>query len=120
MARLYGFNREDARALRNVAKSVRQQSNKDQSLKYPQPHGLLRKKGTVRFTLDSALATSDETKAATITKQIGPGFEGATAITVYNHLTDTAGVYEFSGPSGGAGLAVWDKGTDYYIIQMQC
>ena len=75
----------------------------------------------VRFTLDAALATSDASKAATITNQYGPGTDADdTAITVHNLLTQTAATYVFSGASGAAGLAMWDSAQNYRIIQMEC
>lgn len=78
------------------------------------------KKPLVRFTLDSALATSDASKAATITDQYGQGVDGATSITVHNLLTSTASTYVFEGASGAAGLAFWDSGTNYRVLNMQC
>jgi len=119
---LYGFNRADARTLRGVAQSVRQTSNKNQSINYPTPNGILDKKSLVRFTLDSTLATSDESKSATIVTQYGDGFTAdiTVTITVYNLLTSTASVYVFSGASGDAGLAIWDSGVNYRIIQLEC
>lgn len=80
-------------------------------------------KSLVRFTLSSALATSDASKTATITNQYGFGVDNTTAsggITVHNLLTSTGGVYVFEGDSGDAGLAMWDQGTNYRIIQMEC
>lgn len=81
----------------------------------------LGRKLLVRFTLDAALATSDASKAATITNQYGPGVDAtSTAITVHNLLTSTAATYVFSGASGAAGLAMWDADQNYRIIQMEC
>ena len=122
---LFGFNRPDARALRRVAQSVRNVSNKNQNLAYPDPLAnrfLSGKKLLVRFTLNGALTTSEASKAATITDQYGPGSSAdtATAITAHNTLTSTGGVYIFEGNSGDAGLAMWDSGTDYVIIQLEC
>lgn len=86
------------------------------TLKAQAPQKLL-----VRFTIDSALTTGDASVAATITNQYGPGPDGTeTAITVHNLLTSVAATYVFSGASGAAGLAMWDSGTDYRIIQMEC
>jgi hypothetical protein len=81
------------------------------------------RKSLVRFTLAATLATSDASKTATITNQYGPGSDGPTgagAITVHNLLTSTGGVYVFEGDSGDAGLAMWDTGTNYRIIQLEC
>lgn len=80
-------------------------------------------KPLVRFTLAAALATSDASKSATITNQYGPGVDNTTSaggITVHNLLTSTGGVYVFEGASGAAGLAAWDSGTNYRILQMEC
>jgi hypothetical protein len=81
-------------------------------------------KPLVRFTLGADLTTSDESKTATITDQFGPGMDNSTSITVYNHKVTpalgTAPEYMFSGDSGDAGLAIWDSGTNYRIIQIQC
>lgn len=74
----------------------------------------------VRFTLSAALATTDASISATITDQYGPGIEAGTSITVHNLLTSTAGTYVFEGSVGAAGLAMWDQGTDYRIIQIEC
>lgn len=85
------------------------------------PLGNERKKRLCRFTLDAALATSDASKAATITHQFGEGIDHAsTSITVYNLLTHTAGTYVFEGDSSDAGYAYYDSGTSWRIIQMEC
>lgn len=80
-------------------------------------------KSLVRFTLDVALTTADASQTATITDQYGPGVDNTTAsggITVHNLLTSAAGTYMFEGNVGDAGLAMWDEGTDYRIIQIEC
>lgn len=80
-------------------------------------------KPLIRFTLAAALATTDASKTATITNQYGPGLvspnTGAGAITVNNFLV-SGSTYLFEGLSGTAGLAIWDSGTNYRIIQMVC
>ena len=75
-----------------------------------------------RFTLNAALATSDASKAATITNQYGYGINHAsTSITVQNFLTATAGVYEYHGASGAAGKAFYDPVTKtWHIFDLQC
>jgi hypothetical protein len=75
-----------------------------------------------RFTLDAALATdSGASAAALLTAQYGDGTAHSTgAITVYNMLTAATSTYLFSGSSGAAGLAYWDSGTNWRIIQMEC
>jgi len=72
-----------------------------------------------RFTLPSALATTDASKAAcTVDGYWGGGDPGAT-ITVYN-LPASAN-YIFSGASGNKGLASWDNvNSKWWIVQMQC
>lgn len=85
--------------------------------------GPWQRKLLVRFTLSAALATSDASKSATIASQYGFGCDGTTSsggITVHNLLTATAATYVFSGASGAAGLAMWDSGQNYRIIQMEC
>ena len=80
-------------------------------------------KSLVRFTLNSALTTSDASKTATITNQYGPGVDNTTAsggITVHNLETSSAGTFVFEGNSGDAGLAMWDETTNYRIIQIEC
>lgn len=80
-------------------------------------------KSLVRFTLDSALTTSDASQTATITNQYGPGVDNTTAsggITVHNLETSSAGTFVFEGNSGDAGLAMWDETTNYRIIQIEC
>jgi hypothetical protein len=79
------------------------------------------KKRLVRFTLNEALTTSDQFKAATITHQYGPGIDHTeTTITVFNMLTHSPGTYLFEGDSGDAGLAMWDSDSNFIIIQMEC
>lgn len=86
--------------------------------------GYLGYKPLIRFTLSAALATSDASKTGTIQTQYGPGVAspdtGSGAITLHNLLTSTGGVYVFEGASGAAGLAMWDSGTNYRILQMEC
>tara|TARA_R100000149_G_scaffold14534_1_gene5564 strand:+ start:4388 stop:7132 length:2745 start_codon:yes stop_codon:yes gene_type:complete len=78
-------------------------------------------KRLVRFTLNSALTTSDTSKPATITDQYGPGTDNPnTAIDVYNLETHATGTYVFEGDSGDAGLAMLDKDQEYRIIQIEC
>ena len=79
-------------------------------------------KPVCRFTLSAALATSDATKAATITQQYGYGRDHAsTSITLQNFLTKTAGVYEYHGASGAAGKAFYDpKEKKWHIFDMEC
>lgn len=80
-------------------------------------------KSLVRFTLDAALTTSDASQTATITDQYGPGLDNTTTsggIIVHNMETSAAGTYMFEGNLNDAGLAMWDQGTDYRIIQIEC
>jgi len=75
-----------------------------------------------RFTLDAALAAdSGASAAALLTAQYGDGTAHSTgAITVYNMLTSATSTYLFSGTSGKAGMAFYDSGTNWRIIQMEC
>jgi hypothetical protein len=76
------------------------------------------KKRLCRFTLDDDLTTSDASQDATIITQYGQGVEHtATAITVYNLETSSAGVYLFAGDSGDAGLAYYDEDDHWIILQ---
>jgi len=78
-------------------------------------------KPLVRFTLDETLGTSDAAKNATITNQYSPGMDNpGNTISVQNLLTSVGGTYVFEGDSGDAGLAFWDSGQTYIIIQMEC
>jgi len=79
------------------------------------------KKQHCRFTLGGALATTDASQSATIQTQYGPGVDHpSTSITVRNLLTHTAGTYLFEGDSGDAGIAIYDSGTTWNIVQMEC
>jgi hypothetical protein len=79
------------------------------------------KKRLCRFTLDAALAVSDASVEATIASQYGDGVAHASNdITVYNLLTHTAGTYVFEADSGDAGLAYYDSGTSWRILNMEC
>jgi len=73
-----------------------------------------------RFTLDSALATTDASKDATITAQYGPGKDHATTdITIYNVAASSN--YIFEGDSGDAGIGFWDHdGDKWWIVQLEC
>lgn len=73
----------------------------------------------VRFTLPSALAKTDASKAAcTVDDYWGGATPGAT-ITAYN-LPASAN-YIFSGASGNKGLAAFDeRNNKYWIIQLEC
>lgn len=75
--------------------------------------------GFVRFTLPSALLTTEESKAlCTVDDYWGGGDPGAT-VTVYNLPASTN--YMFSGSSGNKGLATWDDlGAKWFIIQLEC
>lgn len=82
--------------------------------------GPWQRKPLVRFTLGGALTTSDASKSATITDEYGPGVDNtSSSITVYNFLNSGA-TYKYYGDSGDAGLALWDYGDQYRIIDMEC
>ena len=75
-----------------------------------------------RFVLDAALSTSAASAAAKIVVQYGDGTAHSTTgtITVGNLLTSGTSVFLFEGTSGAAGLAYWDSGTEWRIVQMEC
>lgn len=75
-----------------------------------------------RFLLDAAMTTSDASGTGKITNQYGDGTAHSTSgtITVGNMLTAATSAYLFSGSSGAAGLAYWDSGTNWRILQMEC
>ena len=75
----------------------------------------------VRFTLNAALATTDETKAATIAKASWTETAPTDPITVTNLETHTASTYVFEGDSGDAGIALHRPADDsWHIVQMEC
>lgn len=80
------------------------------------------KKQFVRFELTEALSTGDATADADILDQYGVGAEhGITeGITVRNYETSAAGVYRWEGVSGAVGLAAWNGGTEFVIIDLEC
>lgn len=78
----------------------------------------------VIFTLaTTALTTSSSTNNATIHWQFGIGSTspntGAGAISV-NNMPVSGGGYLFEGDVGDYGIAIWDNGNAYQIIQMEC
>lgn len=79
-------------------------------------------KRLARFTLDAPMSALDQWGEATITDQYGPGNDHSqtTEVHVRNMLTSVTDTYLFSGASGAAGLALWDYGDYWIIIQMQC
>lgn len=79
-------------------------------------------KPVCKFTLTAALATSDASKSATITDQLGPGRPHLeTSITVQNFLTHSAGVYQYHGASGNKGKAYYNPSDKtWHIFDMEC
>ena len=79
-------------------------------------------KPLVRFSLDAALAKADASKSATIEFQVGPGtdHDALTTITVKNPADATNGNNTYAGAIGATGWAVWDTGTEFHIIDMDC
>ncbi len=107
--------------LYDATTSVWQTAYKDKTTnKYVLDKAPNHKRFLVRFILDTALTTTQQTQSALITAQYGVGPLGSTAITVVNLLTATANTYVFSGSSGDAGYGYWTGGTNYYILQMEC
>jgi len=82
----------------------------------------VQKKPQCRFTLNSAMAKTDATKAATIVSQLGYGTSHAsTSITVSNPADETNGDYTYYGASGASGYAFYDEDTDtWWIYDMDC
>jgi hypothetical protein len=72
------------------------------------------------FTLDASLTTTTEYAAAKITAQIGDGTAHSTTgtINVYNTLDGYTTGYIFDGSSGVNGLAYYDTGTNWKILQL--
>lgn len=73
-----------------------------------------------RFTANADFTTSSETVTGTIQSQFGPGRGHTTTSRTFYNLEDNAGGYVFEGDSGDAGFAVWDSGSNWRIIQMEC
>ncbi len=72
-----------------------------------------------RFTLDAELTDSTTSVAALLTNQWGEGTAHSTGtITVYNPLDGYTTGCLFEGTSGTAGLAGYDSGTAWVIIQL--
>lgn len=86
------------------------------------PTGPLIYKPWCRFTLDSALTTSDVYKDATIEEQWGYGFDHPSVdINVYNFKIHTPSTYMFTGDSGDYGYASYDPQNDkWWINPMEC
>jgi hypothetical protein len=87
------------------------------------------KKKLVTFRLKEALTTADEHKTGEILVQYGPGSahvlvdpetEEDIVFNFYNTETHTSNVYIFEGDVNDVGLAYWDTGTDFIIIQLEC
>lgn len=71
------------------------------------------------FVLTEELTTSDVTAAAEITVQIGYGqAHPVKAIIVYNMPASTD--FTFEGAVGKMGIAAWDEGRGWCILNMQC
>lgn len=81
--------------------------------------GVARKARFIRFTLPSALAKTDASKASCTVDGYWDGSNPGATVTVYNLPASTN--YIFSGASGKKGLAVYDETSDHYVItQMEC
>lgn len=73
----------------------------------------------IHFTLPSALATTDASKASCTVNDFWGGVSPGATVTVLNMPAATN--YTFSGASGNKGYAVYDDIEDAYkIIQMHC
>jgi hypothetical protein len=72
-----------------------------------------------RFVLDAELTDATTSQAALLTNQWGEGTAHSTgSITVYNPLDGYTTGCLFEGTSGTAGLAGYDSGTAWVILQM--
>jgi len=80
------------------------------------------RKTLIRFELTEELTNADATATADILTQYGAGADhGITsAITVRNYETSSAGVYRWEGVSGAVGLAIWNEGNEFLIIDLEC
>lgn len=77
-------------------------------------------KPLIRFTLGGALTINDASVSGTAQSHYGQGVDGPTSVTLYNLETASAGTYVFAGDSGDAGWAIFDQGSSYMIIQLEC
>lgn len=77
------------------------------------------KKPFCRFTLDAELTDATTSVAALLTNQWGEGTAHSTgSITVYNPLDGYTTGCLFEGTSGTAGIAGYDSGTAWVILQL--
>lgn len=73
----------------------------------------------IRFTLPSALTTSQASKASCTVDDYWGGDDPGATVTVYN--PDASSNYIFAGPNGGKGLATWDDIDEkYWILNLEC
>lgn len=73
----------------------------------------------IHFTLPSALATTDASKASCTVYDYWQGGSPGSTVTVYNPAASSN--YIFAGDSGARGLACYDDIEDKYkIVQLQC
>jgi hypothetical protein len=75
-----------------------------------------------RFKTTASFTTSSASVAGTIQAMYGMGRAHGTTTgrTFYNLADNTDSAYIFEGGSGDAGFAVWDSGSNWRIIQMEC
>lgn len=75
--------------------------------------------GKIRFTLPSALATTDASKASCTVDSVITGGSPGSTVTVYNMPASSD--YVFSGASGNKGKAEWDEANQRFeIYQLEC
>lgn len=77
-------------------------------------------KSLVRFELTADLDITDSTGSATILSQHGPGVTNPnSSITLGNPATST-GDRQYYGVTGAEGWAMWDYGSVYQILDLEC
>ena len=69
----------------------------------------------IEFTLPSALALTDASKASCPVVAFWGGYDPGSTVTVYNYA-DVAGNYQWEGDNGAHGYAVWDDVLGRYRI----
>ncbi len=74
----------------------------------------------IEFTLSATLAQTDASKSATVTASLGFGAAHSGTVTVKNTLIASTSTYKYHGASGARGIALWESGTTFRIIDLDC
>lgn len=110
--RIGGFKLDTARKLAEIAR----ERGHTGTVQYPKAPSSVAGYKVVEFALTEALTTAMATATADITAQYGTGATTpTTAITVRNPMGQA-----FSGASGAKGLAFWNTGSEFIIVQLEC